>query len=271
MASQRSSKPEAELSSPLPASKKQRLAAPRKRELLHKHLARQHEAAALTLLPPSPMLSQEVRDEAPALSLALETSPPLSVTTADTHRVSLVSWVRRQPFSDVRDGSSITGFYVTGSSFRARPTLSPIPKRPLASRTRFRAIVSRVRWFSGFTLTSFLRRKAYTHLRRRPTLSSTWTIRVADTPRYDRPTPVAERVADPFCSRFRTTSRAGRTLPVPDADPADEADLIPAPPPPPLHTTHRLAEGDHSSPPLPERSSAFRGDPQAVPEALVVF
>ncbi|KAJ7692186.1 hypothetical protein B0H14DRAFT_3531594 [Mycena olivaceomarginata] len=102
-----------------------------------------------------------------------------------------------------------------------------------------------------------------------PTLSSTWTIRVADTPRYDRPTPVAERVADPFCSRFRTTSRAGRTLPVPDADPADEADLIPAPPPPPLHTTHRLAEGDHSSLPLPERSSAFRGDPQAVPEALV--
>ncbi|KAJ7801120.1 hypothetical protein B0H14DRAFT_3885274 [Mycena olivaceomarginata] len=80
-----------------------------------------------------------------------------------------------------------------------------------------------------------------------------------------------QRVADPFCSRFRTTSRAGRTLPVPDADPADEADLIPAPPPPPLHTTHRLAEGDHSSLPLPERSSAFRGDPQAVPEALVVF
>ncbi|KAJ7790242.1 hypothetical protein B0H14DRAFT_3501917 [Mycena olivaceomarginata] len=37
-----------------------------------------------------------------------------------------------------------------------------------------------------------------------------------------------QRVADPFCSRFRTTSRAGRTLPVPDADPADEADLIPA-------------------------------------------
>ncbi|KAJ7801945.1 hypothetical protein B0H14DRAFT_3884873 [Mycena olivaceomarginata] len=148
----------------------------------------------------------------------------------------------------------------------------PFPKRPLASRTRFRAIVSRVRWFSGFTLTSFLRRKAYTHLRRsRPTLSSTWTIRVADTPRYDRPTPVAERVADPFCSRFRTTSRAGRTLPVPDANPADEADLIPAPPPPQLHTTHRLAEGDHSSLPLPERSSAFRGDPQAVPEALVVF
>ncbi|KAJ7838289.1 hypothetical protein B0H14DRAFT_3459556 [Mycena olivaceomarginata] len=127
----------------------------------------------------------------------------------------------------------------------------PISQRPLASRTRFRAIVSRVRWFSGFTLTSFLRRKAYTHLRRsRPTLSSTWTIRVADTPRYDRPTPVAERVADPF---------------------SDEADLIPAPPPPPLHTTHRLAEGDHSSLPLPERSSAFRGDPQAVPEALVVF
>ncbi|KAJ7709144.1 hypothetical protein B0H14DRAFT_3525300 [Mycena olivaceomarginata] len=116
------------------------------------------------------------------------------------------------------------------------------------------------------------RARPYTHLRRsRPTLSSTWTIRFSDTPRYDRSPPVAERVADPFCCRFHTTSRAGRTLPVPDADPADEAELIPTPPPPPLHTMHRLAEGDHSSLPLPERSSAFRCDHQAVPEALVVF
>ncbi|KAJ7895629.1 hypothetical protein B0H14DRAFT_3426238 [Mycena olivaceomarginata] len=173
--------------------------------------------------------------------------------------------------SDVRDGSSITGFYITGSSFRVRPTLSPFPKRPLASRTRSRAIVSRIRWFPGFTLTSFLRRKAvYTS----PTIETDALLdmdNTLDTPRYNRSPPVAERVADPFCCRFHTTSRAGRTLPVPDADPADEAELIPTPPPPPLHTTHRLAEGDRSSLPLPERSSAFRCDHQAVPEALVVF
>ncbi|KAJ7873099.1 hypothetical protein B0H14DRAFT_3438540 [Mycena olivaceomarginata] len=73
---------------------------PRERELPHKHLARQQEAAArlatLTLLPPSLMLSQEVCNEVPAVSLALGTSLPPSVTTADTRRVSLVSWVRRQ-------------------------------------------------------------------------------------------------------------------------------------------------------------------------------
>ncbi|KAJ7350772.1 hypothetical protein DFH08DRAFT_1078900 [Mycena albidolilacea] len=53
---------------------------PRERELPHEHLARQQEAAArlatLTLLTPSPMLSQEVRNEVPAISLALGTSPP---------------------------------------------------------------------------------------------------------------------------------------------------------------------------------------------------
>ncbi|KAJ7809497.1 hypothetical protein B0H14DRAFT_3481403 [Mycena olivaceomarginata] len=89
--------------------------------------------------------------------------------------------------------------------------------------------------------------------------------------RYDRSPPVAERVADPSCCRFYTTSRAGRTLPVPDADPTDKAELILTPPPPPLHTTHRLAEGDRSSLPLPERSSTFRCDHQAVPEALIVL
>ncbi|KAJ7854988.1 hypothetical protein B0H14DRAFT_748825 [Mycena olivaceomarginata] len=65
------------------------------RELPHEHLARQQEAAArlaaLTPLPPSPMLSQEARDETLAVSLALGISPPPSVTTADTRRVSLVS------------------------------------------------------------------------------------------------------------------------------------------------------------------------------------
>ncbi|KAJ7818327.1 hypothetical protein B0H14DRAFT_3473876 [Mycena olivaceomarginata] len=72
---------------------------PRERELPHERLARQQEAAArlaaLTPLPPSPTLSQEARDEALAVSLALGTSPPPSVTTADTRRVSLVSWVHR--------------------------------------------------------------------------------------------------------------------------------------------------------------------------------
>ncbi|KAJ7205446.1 hypothetical protein GGX14DRAFT_568782 [Mycena pura] len=72
---------------------------PRDKELPHERLARQQEAAArlaaLTPLPPSPTLSQEAWDEALAISLALGTSPPPSVTTADTRRVSLVSWVHR--------------------------------------------------------------------------------------------------------------------------------------------------------------------------------
>ncbi|KAJ7894158.1 hypothetical protein B0H14DRAFT_3426925 [Mycena olivaceomarginata] len=72
---------------------------PHKRELPHERVTRQQEAAAclaaLTLLPPSPTLSQEARDEAFAVSLTLGTSLPLSVTTADTHCVSLVSWVHR--------------------------------------------------------------------------------------------------------------------------------------------------------------------------------
>ncbi|KAJ7803104.1 hypothetical protein B0H14DRAFT_3487746 [Mycena olivaceomarginata] len=117
MASQWSSKPEAKLrhapnNSPPPASKKQPLAAaarvlpfqrltPVRGSSPHEHLARQQEAtmclAALKPLAPSPMLSQEAHDKAPAVSLALGTSPLLSVTTADTHRVSLVSWVRCQP------------------------------------------------------------------------------------------------------------------------------------------------------------------------------
>ncbi|KAJ7861249.1 hypothetical protein B0H14DRAFT_3445573 [Mycena olivaceomarginata] len=83
--------------------------------------------------------------------------------------------------------------------------------------------------------------RPHTHLRRsRPTLSGlTWTTRFADnSTQYDRSPPVAERVADPSCCRFHTTSRAGRTLPVPDANPANEAELILTLPPPPLHTTH---------------------------------
>ncbi|KAJ7790120.1 hypothetical protein B0H14DRAFT_3502017 [Mycena olivaceomarginata] len=72
---------------------------PRDRELPHERLTRQEEAAArlaaLTSLPPSPTLSQEAHDEALAVFLALGTSPPPSVTTADTRRVSLVSWVHR--------------------------------------------------------------------------------------------------------------------------------------------------------------------------------
>ncbi|KAJ7812313.1 hypothetical protein B0H14DRAFT_3478941 [Mycena olivaceomarginata] len=67
------------------------------------------------------------------------------------------------------------------------------------------------------------------------------------------------------------TSHARRTLPVPDTDPADEAELILTLPSPPLHTTHRLAEGDRLTLPPPERSSTFRCDHQAVPEALIVF
>ncbi|KAJ7318745.1 hypothetical protein DFH08DRAFT_971117 [Mycena albidolilacea] len=62
------------------------------RELPHQHLARQQETAPrLTALPPSPMLSQEARDEALTVLLALGTSPPLSITTPHTCRVSLVS------------------------------------------------------------------------------------------------------------------------------------------------------------------------------------
>ncbi|KAJ7667121.1 hypothetical protein B0H14DRAFT_2658259 [Mycena olivaceomarginata] len=72
---------------------------PRDRELPHERLARQDEAAArlavLMSLPPSPTLSQEAHDEALAVFLALRTSPPPSVTTADIRRVSLVSWVHR--------------------------------------------------------------------------------------------------------------------------------------------------------------------------------
>ncbi|KAJ7804090.1 hypothetical protein B0H14DRAFT_3154155 [Mycena olivaceomarginata] len=108
-----------------------------------------------------------------------------------------------------------------------------------------------------------------------PTIETDALLDMDDTLRRHstiRPVPTCGRARGrPFCCRFHTTSRAGRTLPVPDADPADEAELIPTPPPPPLHTTHRLAEGDRSSLPLPERSSAFRCDHQAVPEALVVF
>ncbi|KAJ7792983.1 hypothetical protein B0H14DRAFT_3498604 [Mycena olivaceomarginata] len=66
-------------------------------ELPHQRLARQQEAAvrlaALTPLPPSPTLSQEERDEALAVRLALGTSPPPPITTPHTRRVSLVSWV----------------------------------------------------------------------------------------------------------------------------------------------------------------------------------
>ncbi|KAJ7861410.1 hypothetical protein B0H14DRAFT_2575997 [Mycena olivaceomarginata] len=73
--------------------------APRRRqhELPHQRLARQQEAAArlaaLTPLPPSPTLSQEERDEALAVRLALGTSPPPSITAPHTRRVSVVSWV----------------------------------------------------------------------------------------------------------------------------------------------------------------------------------
>ncbi|KAJ7358499.1 hypothetical protein DFH08DRAFT_953640 [Mycena albidolilacea] len=66
-------------------------------ELPHQRLARQQEAAArlaaLTPLPPSPTLSQEERDEALAVRLALGTSSPPSITAPHTRRVSVVSWV----------------------------------------------------------------------------------------------------------------------------------------------------------------------------------
>ncbi|KAJ7208222.1 hypothetical protein GGX14DRAFT_395883 [Mycena pura] len=91
----------ARLESAAPRRRRESIAFPaprlRERELPHERIARQQEAAArlaaLTPLPPSPTLSQEARDEALAVSLALGTSPPPSVTTADTRRVSLVSWV----------------------------------------------------------------------------------------------------------------------------------------------------------------------------------
>ncbi|KAJ7806694.1 hypothetical protein B0H14DRAFT_3483876 [Mycena olivaceomarginata] len=59
-------------------------------ELPHQHLAQQQETAArltaLTLLPPSPMLSQEARDEALTVHFALGTSPPPTITTPHTRR-----------------------------------------------------------------------------------------------------------------------------------------------------------------------------------------
>ncbi|KAJ7226909.1 hypothetical protein GGX14DRAFT_385697 [Mycena pura] len=70
---------------------------PCKSKLPHERLAGQQETAArlaaLTPLPLSPTLLQEARDEAPAISgaisLTMGTSPPPSVTTADTRRVQL--------------------------------------------------------------------------------------------------------------------------------------------------------------------------------------
>jgi hypothetical protein len=66
-------------------------------ELPHQRLTRQQETAprlaALIPLPPSPMLSQGAHNEALTVRLALGTSPPPSITTPHTRRVSLVSWV----------------------------------------------------------------------------------------------------------------------------------------------------------------------------------
>jgi hypothetical protein len=58
---------------------------------------------------------------------------------------------------------------------------------------------------------------------------------------------------------------------MPDTDPEDEAELILTLPSPPLHKTHRLAEGDHLSLLLPEHSSTYQRDHQAVPEAPNIF
>jgi hypothetical protein len=106
--------------------------------------------------------------------------------------------------SDVRDGSSITGFYVTGSSFQARPTLSPPSETPSClSRTCSCTIVGRIRQFPGFRLSapSYDTRAAsdcpYTHLRRsRPTFSwPTRTTRFTDNHRHDTTGPLKWRNA----------------------------------------------------------------------------
>ncbi|KAJ7861861.1 hypothetical protein B0H14DRAFT_3445121 [Mycena olivaceomarginata] len=58
---------------------------------------------------------------------------------------------------------------------------------------------------------------------------------------------------------------------MPDTDSADEAEHILTLPSPPLHTTHQLAEGDRLSLLLPEHSSIYRRNQQAVPEAPNIF
>ncbi|KAJ7333955.1 hypothetical protein DFH08DRAFT_965727 [Mycena albidolilacea] len=86
--------------------------------------------------------------------------------------------------------------------------------------------------------------------------------------RHDTTGPLLpERMDDLSCCRSQSPFHAGWTLPVPDTDPADEAELIPTLPSSPLHTTHRLAEGDRSSLLHLERSGTFRRDQLAMPEA----
>jgi hypothetical protein len=174
--------------------------------------------------------------------------------------------------SDIRDGSSITGFYVTGSSFQTRPTLSPPSETPCCLRTILTAGYdgSRLSVSSYGATVSDL---PCTHLRRtRPLLADTDDAsHLYSSTQYDRSPPAAERMDDLSCRRFQSSSRARRTLPVPDTDPADEAELIPTLPSPPLHTTHRLAEGDHSSLLHPEHSGTFRCNQLAMPEPLNVF
>ncbi|KAJ7829885.1 hypothetical protein B0H14DRAFT_2593752 [Mycena olivaceomarginata] len=66
-------------------------------ELHHQRLAQEQEAgtaaclAALTALPPSPMLSQEARDQVFTVSVALGTSPPPLVVSQPTRRVTLIT------------------------------------------------------------------------------------------------------------------------------------------------------------------------------------
>ncbi|KAJ7824624.1 hypothetical protein B0H14DRAFT_3469230 [Mycena olivaceomarginata] len=48
--------------------------------------------AALTPLPPSPMLLQEVHDQVFAVSIALGTSPPPLIISQPTRCVTLISW-----------------------------------------------------------------------------------------------------------------------------------------------------------------------------------
>ncbi|KAJ7890901.1 hypothetical protein B0H14DRAFT_2689043 [Mycena olivaceomarginata] len=81
--------------------------APRRRlnELHHQRLAQEQEAAArlaaLTPLPPSPTLSQEARDQAFAVSVALGSSPPPLIMSQPTRRVTLVSWAHSTEASTI--------------------------------------------------------------------------------------------------------------------------------------------------------------------------
>ncbi|KAJ7683624.1 hypothetical protein B0H14DRAFT_3535079 [Mycena olivaceomarginata] len=165
---------------------------------------------------------------------------------------------------DVHEGSSITGFYVTGSSFRARPTLSPLSKNTILPLELAPAPSS-----AGYNGSPGLDSQLLPTTQGR---QATVRIHISDDRDRRSPGRHGRRASLIIIDTIRpTTSRTGRTLPVPDTDPADEAELILTLPSPPLHTMHRVAEGDRSTLPPPERSSTFRCDHQAVPEALIVF